>query len=193
MLAPSLSLVPAVAPAAVAPVAVTETPGFHALVTEHRPSLVARAKQLCRSHMDPEDLVQDTLERAFRGYHTLRDGARARAWLFTILSNTFIDRIRQKNSEPPSDPLDEVAVAAPPPSPRPAWERITEAQLSAAVATLPEELRELYRLHAIEGLDYNQLSTRLGLNKNTVGTRLLRARKLLREALAGAAGEAVQP
>jgi RNA polymerase sigma-70 factor (ECF subfamily) len=163
-------------------------PEFDALVAAHRPALLGRARQLCRGHLDPEDLVQDTLERAFRRYDSLRDGTRARAWLYTVLTNTFIDRIRQRRAEPATQPIDDVPVAAPVPVERPAWEQIGPAQLHAAVARLPRELEEVYRLHALEGVDYSALTARLGIPKSTVGTRLLRARRLLRELLAAELG-----
>jgi RNA polymerase sigma-70 factor (ECF subfamily) len=168
---------------------VDERPAFAALVAEHRGELLGKARQLTRGRIDAEDLVQDALERAFRRYDSLREGSRARAWLFTILTHTFIDRVRRLGSEPASDSIDDVPLAAPPPTPRPAWEALSAAQLHDAVARLPTELSEVYRLHAFDGLDYNQLADRLALPKSTVGTRLLRARKQLRALLAGQIGE----
>jgi RNA polymerase sigma-70 factor (ECF subfamily) len=161
-----------------------ERPTFEALVTAEREALLGRARQLCRSHQDPEDLVHDVLERAFVRFETLRDGRRARAWLFTLLTNTFIDRVRKQRATPPSAPIDDLSLAAPVETPRPVWADITMADLLAAVDLLPEDLRRVYRLHALQGVDYEQVAISLGIAKNTVGTRLLRARQKLRAILA---------
>ncbi|MBI4509289.1 MAG: RNA polymerase sigma factor [Deltaproteobacteria bacterium] len=71
-----------------------------ALVRRHHGALLGAAHKLCRSHFDPSDLVQDTFERAIRNYDRLAPGSNERAWLMTILTNLFIDRVRRKKAEP---------------------------------------------------------------------------------------------
>jgi RNA polymerase sigma-70 factor, ECF subfamily len=149
-----------------------------------RSELHGRARVLCRPPLDPDDLVQDVLERALRSAAQIREGAKLRAWLFTILTNTFIDRVRQLRSQPPVEPADDALPEAV--DERPDWTKLTAEQLLAAVAQLPDDTREVYRLHALDGRDYIWIAAHLDIPKSTVGTRLLRARKQLRELLAKA-------
>lgn len=153
---------------------------FDRAIAEHLPALRARATQLCRGHGDADDLVQDALLRAFRARAQTRDIGRVRGWLLTIVTNTFLDSLRRRKARPGEVEL-EIDVAAPAPeeddSP---WARIDIEDVRAAVAELPEDVRETYRMFALEGRDYSGISTALGVPKATVGTRILRARKRLR-------------
>jgi RNA polymerase sigma-70 factor (ECF subfamily) len=158
-------------------------PALEREIAAHRDALYARARQLCRGSIDADDLVQDVLERALRGSAGLRDPARVRAWLFTILTRSFIDRIRHQRALPQHEVLDDAGAAAPPADERPAWQRLTADQLRVAVERLPVELRDTYRLHALDGRDYDDIARAQGIPKATVGTRLLRARKRLRAIL----------
>lgn len=148
-----------------------------------RHELHVRARALCRPPLDADDLVQDVLERALRSRAQLREAAQLRAWLFAILGNTFIDRIRHLRTVPASEPVDD-ALPTPEPDARPCWAELSAEQLRAAVARLPDDTREVYRLHALDGRDYIWIAEHLGIPKATVGTRLLRARKQLRALLA---------
>jgi RNA polymerase sigma-70 factor (ECF subfamily) len=163
---------------------------FAQLVRANEAVLLAAARRLCRSHHDPNDLVQDALERAFKSYGRLPPGANERAWVLTILTNLFIDRARKRKSEPRSEQIDEGAVASPvrtdasvdaePPEP---WSTVTSEQLHGAIRQLSDKLQIVYRLHALEGRDYIYIAEKLQIPKATVGTRLLQARKKLRELL----------
>ncbi len=159
---------------------------FDAMVAEHLASLRARATQLCRRHVDPDDVIQDALVRAFRGRDQLRDHARARAWLLSIVTNTFIDALRKQRSRPDQAELPAEAPAPVPDEPTEAlpWQQLGEAELRAAIARLPDELRETYRMFALENRDYVAIAAAQNIPKATVGTRLLRARKRLRALLA---------
>jgi RNA polymerase sigma-70 factor (ECF subfamily) len=156
---------------------------FEEFVRRHHAELYGRAKRLCRGHLDADDVLQDALERAWKAYGEVRDRAAGRAWLFTILNHTFIDRVRRQQARPPMDHLDglEVRDEGPPATER--WAVLDVEDLRAAVAELPDDVRDIYRLHALEGRDYAWLAERFGMPKNSVGTRLLRARKRLREIL----------
>ena len=158
---------------------------FNALIAEHLPRLRARAMQLCRNHLDPDDLIQDALERAFQAFDTLRDRESVRPWLLRIVSNTFFDAIRKQRARPQLVPLDHAAeieseAAASEPLP---WEHIDTAMHRAAIDRLPDDMRDTYRMNAIEGQDYASIAAALNIPKSTVGTRLLRARRRLRELL----------
>jgi RNA polymerase sigma-70 factor (ECF subfamily) len=161
-------------------------PRFAALVTEHGAHLRAVALRLSGNAADASDLVQDALERAMRAFHTLEPGTNARAWLVTILHNLFIDRCRRRTREPRAVPVDDVAVAAPPaPSddPEPPWASLGPEDLRRALAELDPDFRVVYTMHALEHRSYVEIAETLGINKATVGTRLLRAREKLRRLL----------
>lgn len=166
---------------------------FERFIAEHRGVLEARARQLCRGHLDPADLVQECLLRAFRHYGSLRDPKRGRAWLLQILTRSFFDLLRKQRSEPAQQPLDDVDLPELPPEAAPAWDSITLAQLQAAVERLPEDVRGCYRMHALEGKNYVFIAAKLGIPSATVGTRLLRARRKLREILLPGSSPEVEP
>ncbi|MBP8809302.1 MAG: sigma-70 family RNA polymerase sigma factor [Kofleriaceae bacterium] len=156
--------------------------GFDRLIAAHLPALRARAAQLCRRDLDPEDVIQDALVRAFRGRAQLADPARARGWLLAIVTNTFLDAVRRRRARPGEvalefEPPAEVADADAP------WAELDVDDVRAAVAALPDDVRDTYRMFALEGRDYIAIAAALGVPKSTVGTRILRARKKLREAL----------
>jgi RNA polymerase sigma-70 factor (ECF subfamily) len=166
---------------------------FDALVREHEPALQAFALRLCGSNADARDLVQDTHERALRRFDTFVPGTNARAWLFTILHRAFIDRCRRRTVERRVDNIDDVQLSAPEPIEAPAWASVSPEQLAQAIAALEDEFQSVYRMHALQSLSYKEISERLGLPLNTVGTRLNRARQKLRVLLEAAIAGEVEP
>jgi RNA polymerase sigma-70 factor, ECF subfamily len=159
-------------------------PFFEALAQRHEPALYAMALRLCGSPADARDLVQDTLERALRKIHTFTPGSHERAWLLTLLHNLFIDRCRAlkreaRADEAPEEMADTLA-AEPETEEGPAWGALTHEDVEAALEKLAPDFRVVYRLHAVEGRSYQEISEQLGIAKNTVGTRLIRARRKLR-------------
>jgi RNA polymerase sigma-70 factor (ECF subfamily) len=153
------------------------------LLAKYRSALLRHARLLCRGHFDPEDLVQEVHMKALPHCTTLRNTAYPRSWLLTVLQRTFVDLARKRNSEPQSTAIEDVDVPQPPPEPLPIWGSITEEHVRAAIPRLPEDVRECYRLHALEGWDYADIAKALKIPIGTVGTRLLRARRKLRELL----------
>ncbi|MBK7535199.1 MAG: sigma-70 family RNA polymerase sigma factor [Myxococcales bacterium] len=155
---------------------------FNEVAAAHLPALRVRAAQMCRSQGDPEDLVQDALLRAFVARDQMRDPQKARGWLLTIVTNTFLDSVRRRRARP-----GEVALEVEPPAPvvedHEAWSELGLEDIRAAVDELPDDVQETYRRFALEGKDYAVISAELGIPKATVGTRILRARKRLRELL----------
>ncbi|HEY0484317.1 MAG TPA: sigma-70 family RNA polymerase sigma factor [Kofleriaceae bacterium] len=151
-------------------------------VREHEALLTAIARRLCGNDADAADLVHDTYERALRAWDRYADRGNLRSWLVAILNNLFIDRCRKHRRTPRTEALDGLEVAAPEPSPGPAWSHVTDQQVDAALATLGPEFRKVYELH-IRGRSYDEIAAELKIAKPTVGTRLIRARKKLKEAL----------
>lgn len=159
---------------------------FAAFAREHEAALNATAMRLCGNATDARDLVQDTFERGLRNLARYKPGTDGRAWLLTILHHLFIDRCRSRTRERRADVSAEDVeerVAAPEVEAAPAWAAISPEQLREALEKIPEEFRTVYRLHALENRSYIEIAERLGIPKATVGTRLIRARRKLKELL----------
>ncbi len=170
----------------VAPAPPSDSHSFAAFARQHEALLRATALRLCGNPADARDLVQDTIERGLRNLERFQPGTDGRAWLLTILHRLFIDRCRSRTRERRADlSVEEVEerIAAPEVEAAPAWASISPEQLEEALARIPEEFSAVYRLHAIEGRSYIEISGKLGIPKATVGTRLIRARRKLREVL----------
>lgn len=151
-------------------------------VREHEALLTSVARRLCGNDADAADLVHDTYERALRAWERYADRGSLRSWLVAILNNLFIDRCRKHRRAPRTEALDHHELAAPEPGPAPMWSNVTDQQIDAALATLGSEFRRVYELHA-RGRSYDEIAAELHIAKATVGTRLIRARKKLKEAL----------
>jgi RNA polymerase sigma-70 factor (ECF subfamily) len=155
---------------------------FTEAVREHEAMLTAIARRLCGNDADAADLVHDTYERALRAWQRYSDRGNLRSWLVAILNNLFIDRCRKHRRTPRTETLDEIEIAAPEPAAAPAWAGVTAQQIDDALATLGPEFRRVYELH-VGGRSYDEIAAELRIAKPTVGTRLIRARKKLREVL----------
>jgi RNA polymerase sigma-70 factor (ECF subfamily) len=151
-----------------------------AMLAIHRSALTARARQLSRGQLDADDLVQDTLERALRAADQVRDPAAVRGWLFTILHRVFIDRVRTLRVAPEAEAVTDVAAEDTDDEP---WRHLTLDDLRAAIARLSPDLRIVYVRRCGDGKSYAAIAEELGIPRATVGTRLLRARRQLREML----------
>jgi RNA polymerase sigma-70 factor, ECF subfamily len=155
-------------------------------LARHGPALRAAAGSLCRNRAECDDLVQDTFERALRYLASGNEAPRnMRAWLVTVLRNSFIDRVRAQRAT-----LREVDdCPAPERDPQPVWANVTLADVRAAAAGLDDDLRAAFELHYLEGLRYREIAARLSVPENTIASRLFRARKALRTRLLEAASE----
>jgi RNA polymerase sigma-70 factor (ECF subfamily) len=143
--------------------------------------LLLEAGRLTRNAADAQDLLQDTLERGLRKGERFTYGS-LRAWLMHIMRNLFIDRCRSRRTAQANVDLLSLADESPP-APLPAWATVTDAELEAAVAALDPSARSVVVLREREGLSYAEIAQRLSIPPATVGTRLLRARRRLRELL----------
>lgn len=150
---------------------------FDTLVNALAPELFRYAMGLCHNRATAEDLVQETFLRGWRARTDLRDSKAARAWLYTILRNEHA-RLYERQRPEIRDPgeLPEVAVRG--------YDTSAEAFVTRrALAQLEPEYRDPLLLQVIGGFSCNEIGEMLGLNTNTVLTRLFRARKALRERL----------
>jgi RNA polymerase sigma-70 factor, ECF subfamily len=149
----------------------------------HHDFLSALARKLCRGHLDPEDLVQEVLLRTLAHIERLPADVNHRAWMTQVMKNVFTDQLRRTRTRQQAHP-DDVA----PPLPddlgdAPWWNGLDSEHVRAAVAELPAELRVAFERFAFGGESYIEIATALGIAKATVGTRVFRARKRLRELL----------
>ena len=158
---------------------------LEALSRAHGDYLRGLAHKLCRSQLDPDDLVQDVFERTLRS--PIPPGANERAWLSRVMSNLFIDKLRRRNARR-EDPI-EAEPAMVRPEPGAWWEALTAEDVRAQLARLPAEQRETFELFAFERKSYDDIAAALGIAKATVGTRILRARQKIRELLAKERGD----
>ena len=178
-----------------------ERAAFDQTILPLQPGLMHLALGLTRDAGEARDLVQDAFERALREWTRFTPGTNARAWLSAILSRLFIDRWRRRKRQPRFVDIDGTELACSclgdgtrPRCPmgleedgggtaEPPWARVTEADLRAAITGLPPKLRRVFELSAAEQHTYAEISRLVGIPVNTVGTRLLRARRHLRAAL----------
>ncbi len=153
---------------------------YEALVRALHGDLFRYGYWLCHDKHIAEDLVQETFLRAWRALDSLKDEKAAKSWLITILRRENARRFERKRFE--MSEYDEVSIAD---NLSPSHEQEMENQLlREKIAQLPEEYREPLVLQIIGGYSGEEIATQLNLNKNTVMTRLFRARNQLKEAIA---------
>jgi RNA polymerase sigma-70 factor (ECF subfamily) len=150
------------------------------LVSEHYVSLYRYAYRLSGNASDAEDLTQDAFCSAQRKWKQLRDPRRAKAWLFTIVRNGYLHRIRadKKHHFVPVEHLAEVADALPDPLPP-----IDPEHLQEALNELPEAFRTPVILYFFEDFSYRDIAEQMELPIGTVMSRLARAKGHLRARL----------
>lgn len=149
------------------------------------PRLRRYARALLGSHADADDLVQDTVARGWDKLASWRGGSDMRAWLFGIMHNLHIDRLRSQ--PPPAEALDESLTASlsDPPATPAADGRLLLRDLDAALRLLPPEQREVLLLVALEEMRYEDVAAVLGIPAGTVMSRLSRGRERLRLLMEG--------
>lgn len=163
----------------------------------HLDALYATARRLTRNPAEAEDLVQDTYVKAFRSRRTFEAGTNLRAWLLTILHNTFLNDIRRKKGSPVQVDDEAASRAAERrPAPGPSAEdtlvaKATASQVDAALESLPEAFRAAVWLRDVQELPYAEISKVLDVPIGTVMSRIARGRRLLHDRLADSAGSAI--
>jgi len=164
----------------------------HSFDDEALPHLDALYRVALRLTGDParaEDLVQDTMLKAYRSWRQYRPGTNAKGWLLTILRNTFINDYRRRKLEPVAMDLEAVEPHAiyrdiETADPEGAFfSQIVDEKVLQAVDALPPEFREVLVLSDMEGLRYAEIAQTLQVPVGTVKSRLFRARRLLQAAL----------
>ena len=158
------------------------------------PSLYGAAMRLTRNPTDAEDLVQETYLRAFRGFAGFQEGTNLKAWLYRILTNSFINTYRKKQREPQTvdgpDDLDEWylfdrlgAQSVEGSAEDEVLDRIPDEDVKHALESLPENFRLPVLLADVEGFSYKEIAEIMDSPIGTVMSRLHRGRKALERAL----------
>lgn len=164
--------------------------GFEELLVEHMDALFAMALRLAEGdEAEAEDVLQEAAIKAYRGFGDLEDPSAGRAWLFTILTRTHLNRVRSKGRrvDTPESALEsgelEAALAAWDPVRSPEEEfagRQLRDRLLDALDALPEEQRMTVWLVDVEGFSHREAARMLDVAEGTVASRLYRARHELR-------------
>ena len=155
--------------------------------------MYSSALRMTRNPSDAEDLVQETFLRAYRGFSGFREGTNLKAWLYRILTNTFINSYRKRQREPQTVPDDNVedwylydrlaAQSSTASAEATVLDSMPDEDVRAALDALPEGYRMAVLLADVEGFSYKEIAEILDIPIGTVMSRLHRGRRALEKAL----------
>src|SRR3954451_19126410 len=169
---------------------------FADLAMEHMNSLYSGALRMTRNPADAEDLVQETYLKAYRGFGGFEEGTNLKAWLYRILTNTYINTYRAKKRRPDETDLDEVedlylyrrlggleGATAGRSAEEELLDQLTDSEVKDALEALPEQFRMAVLLADVEGFAYKEIAEILDIPIGTVMSRLHRGRKAMQKQL----------
>ena len=167
---------------------------FAAEAMQYAPQLYSAAMRMTRNAADAEDLVQDAYLRAYRSYNTFEEGTNLRAWLFRILTNTFINTYRAKQRRPQETDFGDVEdlylykrIGGVDQASRSAEDQLfdlfTDEEVKGALEDLPENFRLPVLLADVEDFSYKEIAEILDIPIGTVMSRLHRGRKAMQKRL----------
>ena len=145
---------------------------FTADAMQYVDQLYAAALRMSRNSADAEDLVQETYMKAFASYHQFTEGTNLKAWLYRILTNTYINLYRKRQREPQQSQGETEALSA-----------LPNTEVREALNDLSEDFRMVVYYSDVEGFAYKDIAEILDIPLGTVMSRLHRGRRILREKL----------
>jgi len=175
---------------------IKRSPEFESQVLEHVNLLYAVALRLTRNATDAEDLTQNSIVKALRFHDKFKEGTYIKAWLLTILRNTFINDYRSKSRRPSQVELNgteaapdvglipDIPIETEPDNTEKLMELLDD-NVRNAVMNLPDDFRQAVIMADLEDRSYKDIADVMGCPLGTVMSRLFRGRKLLREELGG--------
>ena len=169
---------------------------FSDLAMEYMPSLYTAALRMTRNPADAEDLVQETYLKAYRAFNSFTEGTNLKAWLYRILTNTYIYTSRAKKRRPEESDIDDLenfylyrrlggleGAAAGRSAEDEVLDHFTESEVKEAIEALPEQFRMAVLLGDVEGFSYKEIAQILDVPIGTVMSRLHRGRRALQKRL----------
>lgn len=175
---------------------------FMADVDQYLNSLYSTALRLTKKPADAQDLVQETLLKAYKAYAKFEAGTNLKAWLFRILTNSYINIYRYKSRRPNEVDIENeeqmfmyhklrgsTATDVSKSVEDEFLSSITDTEIAKAIEDLPDQFREVVLLFDVEGLSYAEIAEMLKIPSGTVMSRLHRGRKALQKALIEYANE----
>jgi len=181
---------------------VADRNGFVDATSPLMDQLYGAALRMTRNAADAEDLIQETFLRAYRGYERFEEGTNLRAWMYRILTNTYINSYRAKQRRPEESDLADVedlylyrrlggleASQRGRSAEDELMDLVTDSEVKDALEALPEQFRVAVLLADIEGFSYKEIAEMLDVPIGTVMSRLHRGRKGLQKALGDFASE----
>jgi RNA polymerase sigma-70 factor, ECF subfamily len=169
---------------------------FSELAMEYMPSLYTAALRMTRNPADAEDLVQETYLKAYRAFNSFNEGTNLKAWLYRILTNTYINSYRAKKRRPEESDIDDLenfylyrrlggleGASAGRSAEDEVLDHFTETEVKEAIEALPEQFRMAVLLGDVEGFSYKEIAEILDVPIGTVMSRLHRGRRALQKRL----------
>ncbi len=173
---------------------------FEKISLQYMELLYSSALRLTKNSAEAEDLVQDTYMRAYRFFDKFQEGTNFKAWIFRIMTNTFINKYRKKARSPQQVELEKVAFFIEDEHveqsqktvdvyEKDTYHELFDDEINGALNRLSENFKEIIVLADVEGLTYKEIAQKADIPLGTVMSRLFRARRMLQKNLYGVGRE----